>query len=284
MRMDWLLTFIDVSETRNFNRTAERMQITQSTVSSRIRALEAELDIHLFIRGRGGATLTPEGQKLLNYAQNIRMNWNLALKELKGSQSYRGKLKVATQMSIWEQLVNEWLAGIKNQLPNMAIHIEADYSKNMTDELLNGNLDIAVLYAPVYQPLVEVEHLFDEEFVMLATQPMQLSDVNQENYVFVGLTDYFTARHNELLPHLLPAAVTMGLSIMSLDYLRQNGGAAYVSQRQAIKLIEQEQLYIVEDAPVIRQPVFVSYLSKYRHAPVVSDVLSVLRSLVKTAG
>ncbi len=280
MKLDWLNTFLDVSETHNFNRTAERLRITQSTVSSRIRALEDELDMQLFIRGRGGASLTPEGKKFLKYANNIRISWNQALKDMKSSHDFNGKIYISTQMSIWEQLANEWLIGIRQALPNIAIHVEADYSKNMVDELLAGHLDIAVLYAPDYEPSFEIEHLFDESFVMLATEPMHISKVNRDNYVFVGLTDYFKERHSELLPHLQPAALTMGLSIMSLEYLKKNGGAAYVSRRHTRRMIENQELYIVEDAPVITQPVFVTYLSKNRHNLVINEVLKVLHNIM----
>lgn len=280
MRLDWLHTFIDISETRNFNRTAERLHITQSTVSSRIRALEDELDVNLFIRGRGGATLTPEGTRLLSYALNIRMTWNLALKELKGPKNYRGIVQIATQISIWEQLVNDWLTGIRKALPKTAIYIEAYYSNNMVEELLLGNLDIAVLYAPEYQSNLEVEHLFNEKFVMIATEAMSLKQINQENYIFLGLTKYFEERHCELLPHLQSAAVSMGLSVMSLEYLRENGGASYVSQRQAKKLLKKKEVFMVEDAPIIEQPVFVSYLSKHRHSLAINEILNVLRNMM----
>ncbi|MDO7554917.1 MAG: LysR family transcriptional regulator [Oceanospirillaceae bacterium] len=280
MRLEWLHTFIDVSETRNFNRTAERLQITQSTVSSRIRALEEELDINLFIRGRGGATLTPEGIRLLSYAKSIRMTWNLALGELKGPKNYRGSVKIAAQISIWEQLVSEWLTGVRKALPKIAINMEAYYSNHMREELRLGNLDIGVLYAPEYQSNIEVEHLFNEKFVMIATQPMKISQVNQENYIFLGLTNYFKERHSELLPHLQSAAVSMGLSVMSLEYLKANGGASYFSQRQAQKMINKKEIFIVEGAPIIEQPVFVTYLSKHRHSLVVTEILNVLRTLM----
>jgi DNA-binding transcriptional LysR family regulator len=283
MRLDWLHTFIDVSETKNFNRTAERLNITQSTVSARIRALEEEVDINLFVRGRGGATLTPEGARLLSYAQNIRMSWNLALNELKGPKNYRGSIQIAAQTSIWEQVVNDWLTGIRRALPKLAINIQAYYSNHMMEELLLGNLDIGVLYAPEYQSSIEVEHLFNEKFVMIATEPMNISEVNQENYVFLGLTNYFKERHSELLPHLQYAAVSMGLSVMSLEYLRENGGASYFSQRQAQKILENKEVFVVDGAPIIEQPVFVAYLSKHRYSLSITEILNVLRKLIKSA-
>ena len=109
---------------------------------------------------------------------------------------------------------------------------------------------------------------------------MKISQVNQENYIFLGLTNYFKERHSELLPHLQSAAVSMGLSVMSLEYLKANGGASYFSQRQAQKMINKKEIFIVEGAPIIEQPVFVTYLSKHRHSLVVTEILNVLRTLM----
>ncbi|PSQ93868.1 MAG: hypothetical protein BRD57_01310, partial [Proteobacteria bacterium SW_6_67_9] len=49
-------TFLDLLETRNFHDTAANLEVTQSTVSARIRALEQALGARLFVRGRGGGT------------------------------------------------------------------------------------------------------------------------------------------------------------------------------------------------------------------------------------
>ena len=54
MQIDLVETFLDLCETRSFNRTAERLGLTQSTVSGRVKALEAALDVRLFTRSRAG--------------------------------------------------------------------------------------------------------------------------------------------------------------------------------------------------------------------------------------
>jgi DNA-binding transcriptional LysR family regulator len=63
MNLDLLDTFFDLLETRNFNRTAERLGTTQSTVSMRVRALETAVGAKLFQRGRAGATPTASGTR-----------------------------------------------------------------------------------------------------------------------------------------------------------------------------------------------------------------------------
>ena len=58
MQIELIDTFLDLCDTRSFNRTAEKLGVTQSTVSGRIRALEALLERTLFTRSRAGTELT----------------------------------------------------------------------------------------------------------------------------------------------------------------------------------------------------------------------------------
>ena len=61
-------TFLDLTKTLNFNHSAERLNVSQSTVSSRIRVLEEQLGTPLFTRGRSGARLTPSGERFQAHA------------------------------------------------------------------------------------------------------------------------------------------------------------------------------------------------------------------------
>ena len=77
MQSDQIETFLDLCDSRSFNRTAERLGITQSTVSARIAALEASLDARLFNRSRAGTDLTVEGPSLER--EMARSNFYLAI-------------------------------------------------------------------------------------------------------------------------------------------------------------------------------------------------------------
>ena len=72
MQIDLLDTFLDLAETRSFHRTAERLRITQSTVSARVTALEQAVGSRLFDRSRAGTDLTPEGQKQAEFRRAAR--------------------------------------------------------------------------------------------------------------------------------------------------------------------------------------------------------------------
>jgi DNA-binding transcriptional LysR family regulator len=78
MNIEHLRTFLEIAETGNFNRAAERLHVTQSTVSARIRTLEEQLDRSLFVRARNGAELTAAGRHFQRYALTTVRAWQQA--------------------------------------------------------------------------------------------------------------------------------------------------------------------------------------------------------------
>src|SRR3569833_1185044 len=71
MRLRLLETSVAVARTRNSTRSAEELNLTQSSVSDRIQSLEAELRSELFTRSKSGLDLTPAGEMLTSYAEDI---------------------------------------------------------------------------------------------------------------------------------------------------------------------------------------------------------------------
>ena len=72
MQPDQIDTFLDLCETRSFNRSAERLGVSQSTVSGRVAALERYLGVVLLRRSRSGCDLTTEGLRFEPHARALR--------------------------------------------------------------------------------------------------------------------------------------------------------------------------------------------------------------------
>lgn len=71
MNIALLKTFLEVSKTRHFGRAAELLYLTQSAVSFRIKQLESKLGVTLLHRHRNNIHLTPAGERLIPYANNL---------------------------------------------------------------------------------------------------------------------------------------------------------------------------------------------------------------------
>lgn len=259
MNHQQLETFLSVASSRNFNRSAESLCITQSAVSTRIKSLEESLGVELFTRGRFGAELTSSGIKFQQYALQICDIWRHAQQELSLPRGYEGILRLATQFSVWETLVNRWIIDMRKRYPNIALHIEADYSMSMMQHIVDNMLDIAVMYQPRIMLDIEIIKLFDDEFVLISTEPCNLETLDRDQYVYIGWCPGFHAAHSELVPSLTARGVTMGLGTMAIEYLKEKQGSVYIQSWRAKSLIESGEFYLVEDAPKILQPVSAVY-------------------------
>ena len=86
-----LRTFIALAQIKNFTKTAQQLFVAQSTVTNRIRDLEMELGVPLFIRSHKQVDLTPSGQKFLDYAQRFVSLELAALQDIQSSPTYARK-------------------------------------------------------------------------------------------------------------------------------------------------------------------------------------------------
>ena len=71
-------TFLEVASCGSFIMAAERMHVTQTAVSARIRTLEQQLGRQLFVRNKAGARLTPAGERFMRHAATMVQVWERA--------------------------------------------------------------------------------------------------------------------------------------------------------------------------------------------------------------
>ena len=76
MDIELARTFLEIVNTGSFIKAAERMHVTQTAVTARIRSLESHLSCQLFVRNRSGARLTEEGEQFVEYATSLVDTWD----------------------------------------------------------------------------------------------------------------------------------------------------------------------------------------------------------------
>ena len=78
MDIELARTFLTIVETGSFVRAAERLNVTQTTVSARVRSLEDQLRRPVFVRNKSGSTLTPAGEQFQPFARTLVQVWERA--------------------------------------------------------------------------------------------------------------------------------------------------------------------------------------------------------------
>jgi LysR family transcriptional regulator, flagellar master operon regulator len=78
MDIELARTFLAIVEAGSFVRAAERLNVTQTTVSARVRSLEDQLRRPVFLCNKSGSTLTPAGEQFLRFARTLVQVWERA--------------------------------------------------------------------------------------------------------------------------------------------------------------------------------------------------------------
>ncbi len=234
-------TFLMVAETGSFIDAARKMNVTQSTVSARIKGLEDMLGRPLFERSKSGAELTAAGELFQKHALAMVRVWQQAQLQVSLADKHRDHLSVGAPMSLWSAFLLKWASGLRTTMPDVAITATAGSSSSLTQRLVEGTLDVAILYRPSVPPGLTIEHLFDEEFVLVSTAKAG-GRRTPADYVLIDWGAEFMADHAGAFPELANPAVSLDLGPMSLDYLLANECSAYFPIRMVRSLVSRGRM------------------------------------------
>lgn len=277
MQIELIETFLDLCETKSFNQTAERMGVTQSTVSGRVKSLESAMGVRLFKRSRSGTALTTEGLRFEPHARSLRHSWVTALNATRDTALGGVTMRIGLQHDLVGIEISQLISRFRGVLPSTAFLFEADYSSQMCSDLISGAQDIAVLYSPKTQPDLYFERLGDVSYVMVSTDADSVAAVNRDTYIFANYAPAFAHAHAALLPELTHVSLSIGQNAAMVDLLTSLSGTAYVLQHSAETLAANGTCVPVRDAPVISQPVFAGLNIRNRHRASYRKLLGILR-------
>jgi LysR family transcriptional regulator, flagellar master operon regulator len=277
MQIELVETFLDLCETRSFNRTAERLHVTQSAVSGRVAALEKAVGARLFNRSRSGTELTTEGLRFEPHARALRHGWAEALHATRLLGTGAAALRIGIQHDVIDDRFPQLIARFREALEDTALFFEADYSVQMCSDLIAGAADLGILFSPRAHPDLHFETVGELSYRMVSNEAARLRDVRQATYILAKYSTAFSSSHAALHPGLSFVSLSIGQSAAMASMLGSLGGSAYVRQHDAMHLVDKAGFGFVEDAPPIVQTVFGSMHMRNRHRSAFRYLITVLR-------
>ena len=284
MQIELIETFLDLCTTRNFNRTAERLGVTQSTVSGRVRTLERALDCRLFARSRSGTELTTAGLRLEPHARTLRLSWVDAQQAVRQTDAAALTLRIGIQHDLLENHIADWLASLRRALPGSAFYVEADYSRQMCQDVMNGVLDLSIIYTTTAHPDLHFESLGELGYRMVSTDTDCLSEVRPERYILPNYSPAFAATHASLMPFLSQGSVSSGQAAVIRGLLTAIGGTTYLPEETVAAMSAAGEARPVADAPRIGQPIFALVHLRQRHRSAHRRMIRTLKDQVPKGG
>jgi DNA-binding transcriptional LysR family regulator len=251
-------TFLTVAETGSFIEAARKMNITQSTVSARIKQLEDLLGRPLFQRSKFGAALTGAGEQFQKHALALIRVWQHAQLEVGLSDQHRDHLAIGAPLGLWEGFLLRWLGWLRGATPDIAVSASTGLPTVLTQRLIEGTLDLAVMYRPVQPPGLAIEHLFDEEFVLVQS-PKGTGRRKASDYVFVEWGPDFKLDHAAAFPELTNPGLNLDLGPAGLEYVLTSEASGYFPARLVRQHVSKGRLRIPARARRFSYPVYLVY-------------------------
>ena len=142
MNLKFLETFVWVARLKSFRLTAEKLFTTQASISSRIAVLESELGVKLFLRDSRGVSLTPDGVKVLEYAEQRMITMQGLKQSLETTSSKVGRIRIGVMDTVIHTWLSPLVTELMNHFPLVEIELVADTALNLCDQLQKGFLDL----------------------------------------------------------------------------------------------------------------------------------------------
>lgn len=248
-------TFLEVAATGSFVNASERLFVTQSAVSLRIQRLEDSLGKPLFIRSKAGAELTSAGREFERYALSLIKIWEEARQQVGVPEGYSRSLTIGAQYSLWPRLGFRWIDKLQRSMSDLSIRAELGMPDRITRFLIEGIVQVGLLYNPQLRPGLTARRVMEEDLVLAASWPARFEDV-APHYVFVDWGPEFIHAHALELPDLTNPGLTLALGAMAADYVVNRKAAAYLPARYIKRYLDDKRLFLVPDAPLFPFPVW----------------------------
>lgn len=256
MNLAHVQTFLVAVETGNLNKTAAKLNVTQSTVTARIDALESLIGQRLLRRNKSGTELTPAGAKFLRHAAVMVQVWKQARYETSLPRGFEDVCAIGCDPALWTGIAEFWVNDLRGERSTIAISIQEGTGDIARTWQSNAMVDIVFSYTPPIGAF-SVDVIGDDAFIEVATVERGLMRWDPL-YVYVDLGEDFRRKHAQAYPVEETAIVTFTSSSHALDHILSRGGSAYLPYRVARKHIEAGKLFEVDGAPRFTRTIYLA--------------------------
>lgn len=274
----YLDAFVACAKTENFTLAADRLSITQSALSQRIKNLEFELSTSLFLRSRTGVKLTEAGIELLRYCQRKDAMEVEMLSNLNGAlngSGLQGEIRIAGFSTIMRSVVMPALSGLLLKNPNVRIHFLVREMQELPRLLQSGEADYVFTDESMTRDSIESQFMGMEQNVLVQKKNYSGPELYLDHDEADEVTKKYITRFkkkNKFERRFFDDAYTI------VEAVKLGLGMA-ILPRHFVK--SEPDLQIVEGRNVMESPIFLNYFKQDFYTKLQSEVMAALQSKVR---
>jgi len=230
-----LVSFVAVAEECSFVKAAERLNISQPSLSTQIKQLEGGMGAQLLIRRHGGVSLTPPGRRFLIVARQILEMKVHAVREATSDKTGTlWPLRFGYSPFADHRLVEEAHAGYLDLVPGGHIQTSSDCSAELTAMVADGRLDAAIVTLPLAETDLYVYPICKERILVCLRRddPLAEADTLPQSVIESRLRILFARVHQPLLyDSLRRKFAKCGINLRPLEFISAPAEMQYLVKR-----------------------------------------------------
>ncbi len=176
-----------------FRAAAERLNITQPTISARIRELEAHLGIRLFRREGRMMTLTPAGRQVVRQSEPLWSQFQNILLGSGGMSETTGIVRIGAGEIAAASCLPGFVAQLQQDLPNVSLEVEIALTADLIQHILTGKTDLVFGAGRIAHPALRTTPIGSVDLMLLATPATvatMRSDVDHKRHPIWSLSSH----------------------------------------------------------------------------------------------
>lgn len=281
--------FIAICEEMNISRAAEKLFISQSSLSTRIKTLESELGYRLFSRGKGqrSITLTPEGKDFLKLARK----YVDIVEKMFDVGGHKKTLRVSTIESVSTFIMMQVFERFMIRQPEIELEIEDRDTKEAYESVQSGFTDLAFYSNLRHFPKLKFVPLFSENMTLICEpdsslpDPVSLTALDLKNEVYIPWCDSFEDWHGSVFSSSHKPYIKTELISQLEHFVMKKDTWSIVPSMVADSMIRSGKAarrQTVDKLP--QRTVFYSYSPGMRNKELIYEFLSCVREVITELG
>ncbi len=285
-----LEALVAVVETGSFSRAAEKIHLTQPTISGHIKALEEYFGLRLFDRHTRSVNPTRAGRLLYDYAKKLLLLYRELEREMayfKGEKV--GKLDLGGSTIPGQYILPQLIADFRKAYPGISVFLKVGDTKEIIEKVREGELEIGMVGAQEEDPELVFEACCEDEIVLIAAAQNRFSRVSLEELPELPLiarepgsgtwrTALKALEEKGLSPQKLTLVAEMGSTEAVKQAVKAGLGLAFVSRKAVEEELSRHEIQILPLKGLrIRRHFFLVYPARRTLSPPAQAFLNFYR-------
>jgi len=255
--------FIEAANTSNLSRAAERLGITQPTLSRAIKKLEEVIGTDLFFRSKKGVELTPAGLEIYHKSKNLLSTWDqIKANALCITNEVQGNVTIGSHESVAIHSLSHALTEVLEQYPKLNVKLIHDLSRKINEDIISFRIDLGIVVNPNPHPDLILQKIGTDEVCFWRSKTLTSNNDLNKNPIL--LCDELLIQTQDLKRKIKKSGLIFDrtISSTSLEVITQMvaaGSGIGIIPTRVVNALKGNTLVKIKNSPRFKDHFYISY-------------------------